>query len=66
MPALIEVVHTGCRGLTIPPLDDVLSDWRRRIEANREQVARLREMPEEADFYAPVPVDRRVPYSAGS
>ena len=49
-------------GSLIPPLDDVLSEWRRRIEANREQVARLREIPEEADFYAPVTRTFRAPH----
>ena len=62
MPAPAAVPHTGAAMASlIPPLSDVLSEWRRRIEANREQVARLREIPEEADFYAPVTRTFRAP-----
>lgn len=36
----------------IPPLGDALADWQRRIQANRDQVARMREIPEESDGLA--------------
>jgi SAM-dependent methyltransferase len=45
----------------IPPLADALDDWRQRIFANRAQVERLREVPDGADFYAPVTRAFRAP-----
>lgn len=37
-----------------PPIPAVLADWAARIQADREQVERCREVPDPPDFYAPV------------
>lgn len=37
-----------------PPVELVLADWASRVQADREQVARCREVDDPADFYAPV------------
>jgi SAM-dependent methyltransferase len=37
-----------------PKADEALAEWARRVRANREQVDRLREVPDGADFYGPV------------
>jgi hypothetical protein len=37
-----------------PSIDDVLSAWRARVIADKEQVERAREVQDPADFYAPV------------
>ena len=37
-----------------PALDDALAAWARRVRADREQVARCREVADPSDFYAPV------------
>lgn len=37
-----------------PTLDEVLAAWARRVRENREQVDRVREVEDGADFYAPV------------
>ncbi len=36
------------------PVDLALAAWAARVRANREQVDRFREVPDEADFYGPV------------
>lgn len=37
-----------------PSVDDLLAAWRARVDADREQVERCREVADPADFYAPV------------
>ncbi|MCS6800515.1 MAG: methyltransferase domain-containing protein [Chloroflexota bacterium] len=37
-----------------PSAEEAIAEWRRRVRANREQVDRVREVEDGADFYAPV------------
>src|SRR5690242_6473603 len=37
-----------------PAVDELLTAWRERVEADKEQVERSREEPDPTDFYAPV------------
>lgn len=41
-------------GVLRPTAEEALSEWARRVRANREQAERVREAPERRDFYAPV------------
>jgi SAM-dependent methyltransferase len=41
-------------GQIVPPVEQVLATWARRVRANREQVDRFREVEDGADFYAPI------------
>ncbi len=43
-----------------PPVDELLAAWRARVEADKEQVERSREVQDPADFYAPVTHQFRV------
>lgn len=57
-PELVEEVQIGGDNPDIDTPEDLLrvveSDWAARVLANREQVDRIREVPDGADFYAPV------------
>src|SRR5436309_1347422 len=37
-----------------PSLEAALAEWGRRVQANRDQVERFREVGDGADFYAPI------------
>lgn len=41
-------------GVLRPTAEEALSEWARRVRANREQAERVREAPARRDFYAPV------------
>ena len=52
--AVLEVPITGSNPDIDTPADLAELAWGERVRANREQVERLREVPDGADFYAPV------------
>ncbi|HXG39449.1 MAG TPA: methyltransferase domain-containing protein, partial [Candidatus Limnocylindrales bacterium] len=57
--APVGVVGPGASGAPVAgpsagPSDDPLRAWAERVRANREQVDRLREVPDATDFYGPV------------
>lgn len=45
---------TGVSDALSPAVNELLAAWRARVEADREQVDRCREVEDPADFYAPV------------
>lgn len=51
---VLEVPVTGTNPDIDRPLDLAELAWAERVRANREQVDRVREVPDGADFYAPV------------
>jgi CTP:molybdopterin cytidylyltransferase MocA len=51
---VLEVAVSGSNPDVDTPADLVELTWRERVRANREQVERVREVPDGADFYAPV------------
>jgi CTP:molybdopterin cytidylyltransferase MocA/SAM-dependent methyltransferase len=57
-PELVEEIQAGGENPDVDTREDLArvieASWAARVRANREQVERIREVPDGADFYAPV------------